>query len=46
MLAASRCTVYPATCNPLDIQKTWEQAGQDSSFLQMSSAEDTIRHIS
>lgn len=25
MLAASRCTVYPKTCNPKDVQATWEQ---------------------
>ena len=32
MLADSRCTVYPATCNPLDIQKAWEQAGRQYFF--------------
>lgn len=32
MLAASRCTVYPATCNPEDVQKAWEQAGRQYFF--------------
>lgn len=32
MLAASRTTVYPKTCNPLDVQKAWEQACQNYFF--------------
>ena len=32
MLAASRCTVYPETCNPADVQKAWEQASRQYFF--------------
>lgn len=32
MLAASRCTVYPKTCNPLDVQEAWEQASRQYFF--------------
>ena len=32
MLAASRCTVYPATCSPEDVQMAWEQAGRQYFF--------------
>lgn len=32
MLAASRCTVYPETCNPEDVQKAWEQASRQYFF--------------
>lgn len=32
MLAASRCTVYPETCNPQDVQNAWEQANRQYFF--------------
>lgn len=32
MLAASRCTVYPQTCNPEDVQNAWEQASRQYFF--------------
>lgn len=32
MLAASRCTVYPRTCNPVDVQMAWEDANRHYFF--------------
>lgn len=32
MLAASRCTVYPRTCNPVDVQTAWEDASRHYFF--------------
>ena len=32
MLAASRTSIYPATCRPEDVQQAWEKAGQHYFF--------------